>query len=71
VTGRHDDLAAGDTLRGEQVEVAAILDDPSGVTELPVDENTRPLLGCQPRLLATLGVHGRQRSDWIKVHRGR
>ena len=54
----HDDLAAGDALGGEEVEVLLlVLDRPPGIGELAVDEHACALLSRQFRIV--VGSHYR------------
>jgi hypothetical protein len=67
MAGLHHSLPAGDPIAGEEVEVLLVLDRPSGVAELAVDQHACALLRRQPRILNT-GIHGR---PCLKVRRWR
>jgi hypothetical protein len=43
----HGELAHGDALRGEEVQVLAVLHGPAGRGELAVDLDPRPCLGSE------------------------
>jgi hypothetical protein len=45
---RHHQLADGDPLPGEQVQLAAVLHQPAGGGQLGVDAHAGALLGRQP-----------------------
>jgi len=51
VSLRHRGLADGDTLRGKEVAVLAVLHDPACRGELTVDEDAGALLGGQANLV--------------------
>ncbi|MBD2759918.1 hypothetical protein IEE94_10390 [Yimella sp. cx-573] len=51
VAGLHCDLATSDALRGKQVERLLVLDDPTRVIQLTIDQRTRPSLGSEPSVV--------------------
>jgi hypothetical protein len=56
MAGLHDSLPAGHPIAGEQIEVLLVLDRPSGVAELAVDQHACALLRRQPLVVIT-GIH--------------
>lgn len=53
---RHDGLETSHPVGGEQVEVLLVLDRPTGIGELAIDEHARTLLRRQSRVVIT-GIH--------------